>query len=121
MAKDIIYEPEYMAEPCLCCGERKLLDSGPLGVNCFSEKCREESRATARRLVLEFDRREAIRTLGPEVAERLDVVRRSLERGKRLAEYRVLPITGNTGDKCYIDIFVHCLDELVLLKKALSP
>lgn len=42
---------EYMPEPCLDCGERKLLDSGPLGVNCFSEKCKAASVAWAKSMV----------------------------------------------------------------------
>lgn len=54
----------------------------------------------------------------PEAAERLEVLRRVLERGKRLAEER-LPTTI-VRDSSYLDLFVHALDELALLKKALG-
>lgn len=42
---------EYMAEPCDECGERRQLDSGPLGVNCFSEKCVAKATSLARRMI----------------------------------------------------------------------
>ena len=46
---------------CDDCGEQTLLDSGPLGLNCFSEPCLEKSKILSRRLVAAWTRREAAR------------------------------------------------------------
>lgn len=48
---------------CPDCGQQTLLDSGPLGLNCFSEPCLAESTATARRMMADWQRREAARLL----------------------------------------------------------
>lgn len=47
--------------------------------------------------------------LTPEQEERLEIIRRSAERGKRLAE-------EYSWNGTYLDIFVHILDELARIK-----
>jgi hypothetical protein len=58
--------------------------------------------------------------MSPEVEEYFDIVRRSLQRGKRLAEMQIPPIVGNDKARDYVDIFVHCIDQLQRLKNELT-
>jgi len=48
---------------CPDCGQDTLLDSGPLGLNCFSDSCVAESKALARKLMNNWRRQEAARLL----------------------------------------------------------
>lgn len=55
--------------------------------------------------------------MNPEVAERLEILRRICERG--LA--RSVPMGYDAGDAGAVDLFQHMLNELALLEKALIP
>lgn len=48
---------------CPDCGEKELLDSGPLGLNCFSARCTAESKRISAGWLADYNRREAARLL----------------------------------------------------------